>query len=81
MRMFADDDKGVVFYETVISLKWQKHTVIECVPLPWEQFEDIPQYFKVGRLLKANFDFLTKSLVLGIDPLIGNGMVTTQKAH
>jgi hypothetical protein len=48
MRMFADDDKGVVFYETVISLKWQKHTVIECVPLPWEQFEDIPQYFKVS---------------------------------
>ncbi|KAF7297774.1 Complexed with Cdc5 protein cwf19 [Mycena kentingensis (nom. inval.)] len=46
MRMFADEDKGVIFYETVISLKGQKHTFIECVPLPWEQFEDIPQYFK-----------------------------------
>ncbi|KAJ7071866.1 CwfJ C-terminus 1-domain-containing protein-like protein [Mycena belliarum] len=46
MRMFAEEDKGVIFYETVISLKWQKHTCIECVPLPWTQYEDIPQYFK-----------------------------------
>ena len=48
MRMYAEEDKGVVFYETVISLKWQKHTYIECVPLPWEHFEIIPGYFKVG---------------------------------
>ncbi len=47
MRMFAEDDKGVVFYETVISLKRQQHTVIECVPVPWDQFELIPGYFKV----------------------------------
>ena len=47
MRMFAEEDKGVIFYETVMSIKAQKHTVIECVPLPWEQFEQIPGYFKV----------------------------------
>ncbi|KAL4080953.1 CwfJ C-terminus 1-domain-containing protein-like protein [Scleroderma citrinum] len=46
MKMFAEEDKGVVFYETVINLKLQKHTFIECVPLPWEQYDDIPQYFK-----------------------------------
>ncbi|KDQ12326.1 hypothetical protein BOTBODRAFT_113169 [Botryobasidium botryosum FD-172 SS1] len=46
MRMFAEEDKGVMFYETVISLKHQKHTYIECVPVPWEQFEDLPAYFK-----------------------------------
>ncbi|KAJ6512106.1 CwfJ C-terminus 1-domain-containing protein-like protein [Mycena vitilis] len=46
MRMFAEEDQGVIFYETVISLKWQKHTCIECVPLPWAHYEDIPQYFK-----------------------------------
>ncbi|KAI6121010.1 CwfJ C-terminus 2-domain-containing protein-like protein [Pisolithus croceorrhizus] len=46
MKMFAEEDKGVVFYETVINLKWQKHTFIECVPLPWEQYDYIPQYFK-----------------------------------
>ncbi|THH31174.1 hypothetical protein EUX98_g3001 [Antrodiella citrinella] len=51
MRMFAEDDKGVIFYETVISLKAQKHTVIECVPLPWEHFDDIPAYFKESILM------------------------------
>lgn len=55
MRMFTDDDKGVVFYETVITFKWQKHTYIECVPLPWEQFEMIPQYFKVGLCPLSSF--------------------------
>ncbi|KAF9816911.1 hypothetical protein IEO21_03785 [Rhodonia placenta] len=51
MRMFAEEDKGVVFYETVINLKWQKHTVIECVPLPWVHFEQIPGYFKESILM------------------------------
>ncbi|KAJ8080393.1 Pre-mRNA-splicing factor cwf19 [Marasmius tenuissimus] len=46
MRMFAEEDKGVVFYETVISLKPQKHTCIECVPLPWNEFDTLPGYFK-----------------------------------
>jgi len=48
--MFAGDDQGVVFYETVISFRWQKHTFIECVPMPWDQFELIPGYFKVHSL-------------------------------
>ena len=47
MRMFAEEDQGVVFFETVISLKKQKHTCIECVPMPWNQFDLIPGYFKV----------------------------------
>ena len=47
MRMFAEEEKGVVFFETVVTFKWQKHTCIECIPLRWEQFDDIPQYFKV----------------------------------
>jgi hypothetical protein len=47
MRMYAEDDKGVVFYETVTTLKWQRHSVIECVPVPWEQFDILPGYFKV----------------------------------
>ncbi|KAL0576052.1 Pre-mRNA-splicing factor cwf19 [Marasmius crinis-equi] len=46
MRMYAEEDKGVVFYETVISLKWQKHTCIECVPVPWNEFDTLPGYFK-----------------------------------
>ncbi|KAI1789572.1 CwfJ C-terminus 1-domain-containing protein-like protein [Ganoderma leucocontextum] len=51
MRMFAEEDKGVVFYETVLTIKAQKHTVIECVPLPWEQFELLPGYFKESILM------------------------------
>jgi len=47
MRMFAEEDKGVVFFETVLSLKKQKHTCIECIPVPWEQFDLLPGYFKV----------------------------------
>ena len=50
MRMYAEEEKGVVFYETVITLKWQKHSVIECVPVPWEQFDVLPGYFKVYTL-------------------------------
>lgn len=46
MLMFADQNKGVVFYETVLGFKHQKHTFIECVPMPWDQFEEIPGYFK-----------------------------------
>ncbi|KAI0720519.1 CwfJ C-terminus 1-domain-containing protein-like protein [Cerioporus squamosus] len=51
MRMFAEEDKGVVFYETVMSIKAQRHTYIECVPLPWDQFELLPGYFKESILM------------------------------
>ncbi|KAF8517376.1 CwfJ C-terminus 1-domain-containing protein-like protein [Hysterangium stoloniferum] len=46
MRMYVEQDKGVIFFETVINLKWQKHTYIECVPIPWNVYEDLPAYFK-----------------------------------
>jgi hypothetical protein len=29
MKTFAEQDKGVLFYETVLSFKHQKHTYIE----------------------------------------------------
>ncbi|KAF9516370.1 hypothetical protein BS47DRAFT_1376037 [Hydnum rufescens UP504] len=46
IRMSADEGKGVFFYETVINLKWQKHTVIECVPVPLADFDELPAYFR-----------------------------------
>jgi Protein similar to CwfJ C-terminus 1 len=46
MHMNAKQAKGIVFYETVTSFKQQKHTYIECVPLPWTQYDDLPIYFK-----------------------------------
>ena len=63
MKMYSEEDKGVVFYETVISLKWQKHSVIECVPVPWEQFDVLPGYFKVRILSKDYASQISKQLM------------------
>ncbi|KAF9485878.1 hypothetical protein BDN70DRAFT_463969 [Pholiota conissans] len=46
MKMYAEEDKGVVFFETVLSMKKQKHTYIECIPVPWDLFDLLPGYFK-----------------------------------
>ena len=81
MRMCSEEDKGVVFYETVITLKWQKHSVIECVPVPWEQFDVLPGYFKVRILSKglplpiSNFSII----FVGVYFDERSGMVAAQK--
>jgi hypothetical protein len=59
MRMFAEEDKGVIFYETVLTLKHQKHTFIECVPAPWAEFEVLPGYFRVRDLHLPRHGLLT----------------------
>ncbi|CAG8642826.1 11307_t:CDS:2, partial [Cetraspora pellucida] len=41
-------DQGVIFMETVVHLKYQNHTVIECIPIPWDLAQDAPAYFKEG---------------------------------
>ncbi|WVQ93714.1 hypothetical protein IAU59_000791 [Kwoniella sp. CBS 9459] len=46
MKMHAQNNNGVIFFETVLSFKHQKHTYIEAVPVPFEQFQDMPAYFK-----------------------------------
>ncbi|EPQ54755.1 hypothetical protein GLOTRDRAFT_77477 [Gloeophyllum trabeum ATCC 11539] len=46
MKMFAEEDRGVIFYETVVSFKQQRHTYIECVPLTWDRYDEIPGYFR-----------------------------------
>lgn len=50
MQMHAERDHGVLFYETVLSFKGQRHTYIEAVPLPWEKFEEMPAYFREALL-------------------------------
>ncbi|KAL8293038.1 hypothetical protein RQP46_000732 [Phenoliferia psychrophenolica] len=45
MQLFAEEDKGVVFFESCISLKHQKHTCIEAIPVPFDLFDEIPAYF------------------------------------
>ena len=61
MRMFAEGDKGVIFYETVLTLKHQKHTFIECVPVPWADYEVLPGYFRVSELHDPRHHLLTPS--------------------
>ncbi|CCA76281.1 hypothetical protein PIIN_10276 [Serendipita indica DSM 11827] len=51
IRMFDAEDRGAVFYETVISLRWQKHTYIECVPVSYNHFEQLPGYFRESILM------------------------------
>ncbi|KAH8550809.1 CwfJ C-terminus 1-domain-containing protein-like protein [Umbelopsis sp. PMI_123] len=46
MRMFHEQGKGVVFMELVKNLKYQRHTVIECIPVPYGTVEDAPMYFQ-----------------------------------
>ncbi|KAI8646313.1 CwfJ C-terminus 1-domain-containing protein-like protein [Parasitella parasitica] len=46
MKMFHEQEKGVVFMETVINLRQQRHAVIEAIPIPYGIYEDAPAYFK-----------------------------------
>lgn len=44
--MFAREDKGVVFFETSMSLRRKRHVFIECIPLPRDLADEAPIYFK-----------------------------------
>lgn len=55
MQMFANEDKGVVFFETIVSHKYQNHSYIEAVPVPFDLFDQLPIYFSV-RLLPRQLE-------------------------
>jgi len=46
IQMFAEEDRAVIFMETVINLRKQRHTVIECIPVSYDDYDDSPAYFK-----------------------------------
>lgn len=48
IRMAAAQGCSMVFFETVLSLKAQKHTYLEAVPIPSDIFDEIPAYFKTA---------------------------------
>lgn len=52
MRNAASKNEGVIFWETVVSLKWQKHSFIEAINLPMDLYQDMPAYFKVSDKMK-----------------------------
>ena len=45
-RMFADRELDVVFMETYTSVKRRTHMYIDCIPVPREEGELAPMYFK-----------------------------------
>ncbi|CAG8487204.1 7451_t:CDS:2 [Paraglomus occultum] len=53
IQMFHSEDRGVLFFETVISFKYQKHAIIECIPLPWNLSQDAPAFFREAILSTA----------------------------
>ncbi|KAI8910810.1 CwfJ C-terminus 1-domain-containing protein-like protein [Gorgonomyces haynaldii] len=50
LQMMDQQDKRVIFMETVINRDWHKHTVIECIPVPLDFYEDAPAYYKEALL-------------------------------
>ncbi|KAI9098696.1 CwfJ C-terminus 1-domain-containing protein-like protein [Phlyctochytrium arcticum] len=50
IRMFDAMGQSVLFMEQVINLKWHKHTVLECIPVPKDLHEDALAYFKEAML-------------------------------
>ncbi|KAJ9085038.1 Pre-mRNA-splicing factor cwf19 [Entomophthora muscae] len=77
MQMFAEQDKGVVFIETVLNLANCYHTVIECIPLPWGDADDAPAYFKEG-LLEADEEWSRHSKVIDTKERTFRGSMTSQ---
>ncbi|KAM0753560.1 hypothetical protein T439DRAFT_341984 [Meredithblackwellia eburnea MCA 4105] len=45
MQMFAEEDKGVIFFESYINPKHQRHCCIEAIPIAFDLFDQIPGYF------------------------------------
>jgi hypothetical protein len=90
IRMFAEADKGMVYFEMAQSLSKQKHTFIECVPLLWAVYDDIPAYFKVIDDSLSPSLFLSRLTKIGVHrwgyitvtssrrcPLFDNGLRVT----
>ncbi|KAJ3364352.1 hypothetical protein GGF31_009038 [Allomyces arbusculus] len=46
MRMYHAQGKAVLFTETVLDTKWQRHTVIDVIPVPATFHADAPGYFR-----------------------------------
>jgi len=46
VKMFAAKNQGCVFTETVISMRKQRHTVVECIPMPADLYSDAPIFIK-----------------------------------
>lgn len=46
VKMFAKQHHGCLFLETTQAIDRRRHTIVECIPVPREEFLDAPIYFK-----------------------------------
>ncbi|KAG0346485.1 hypothetical protein BG004_001652 [Podila humilis] len=73
IQMHAAQDRAVIFSETVMNLKWHKHSVIECIPVPWEAGRAAPGYFKEA-ILSADEEWSQHKKLIETDAKVaGNG--------
>lgn len=47
VKMFKKQKRDIIFFELAMEFKKQRHTFIECVPLPLDLAQEAPVYFKV----------------------------------
>lgn len=47
-NMFKSENRNIIFYETAVNFHSYPHMIIHCVPLPEEQGDLAPIYFKKG---------------------------------
>ena len=46
MKYFDSQNQGVLFTETVVNIGWQRHTVIEAIPVSRDVQDDAVAYFR-----------------------------------
>jgi hypothetical protein len=65
MQMFAKQNKGVLFVETVLptNIKFHKHSYIEAIPLSADIFSDAPGYFREAILASESEGSQHKKLI------------------
>ncbi|KAI7901005.1 CwfJ C-terminus 1-domain-containing protein-like protein [Cokeromyces recurvatus] len=75
LKMFHEQGKGVIFMETVVNLRSQRHTVIEAIPIPYGIYEDAPAYFKEAIMASEEEWSQHKKLIDTSDRGFRNSMV------
>lgn len=63
IQMAASRKQGVIFCETVKSLKQQRHSVIEAVPVDFGLFQELPGHFKQSILTTGDEWSQNKKLI------------------
>ncbi|XP_023242678.1 CWF19-like protein 2 isoform X2 [Centruroides sculpturatus] len=63
IKMFDEMDKTVIFMETSVHHRWHPHCFIECIPVPKEDGDMAPMYFKKAIMESETEWSLNKKLI------------------